>query len=558
MMLAGCAPHSRGAGGRMAACTGERVCVGDEIHACTDGQVGDQVGACSFAACSGGACIDPCVAVSNLSYVGCRYWAVDLHNAIEVDGTRVAGSGCTSYGSTVIDLGNQLVCRDPATGELAGLCDPDGSCPGRATANVCSRGPVCGRDAQHSPFAIVVSNPDGDHAVDVTLQNAQGTSFTTTVAPRTTVPIYPQQVGFPDQSIDGTGIAPLAYLITSTGPIVAYQFNPLDNVGVFSNDASLLLPEQALDTDYFAATLPTVDPPNEFSGYVTLVAVAGETEVDVTATADVKAGAAQPGFPAGQARSFTLHPFEVLNLEAAIKGDLTGTRVHADRAVAAFAGHAAAGLANPFPFISACCLDHLEEQLLPTSTWGKRYAIAHARRADHYFDYFRIVAQKPLTAVTYNPPQPTACPDLLGPGKFCDLFFDGDLEVEANQPILVAHYLTGGGGILPDSGDPSLAFAVPVEQFRTDYAFLVPEKYVHDYVALAAVNGDPVLLDGDDVSPIFKPFGSQEWAAARIEVQPGPHTIRCPSGCGLEVAGLGKDVSYLYAGGLNLERIVIE
>ena len=41
---------------------------------------------------------------------------------------------------------------------------------------------------------------------------------------------------------------------------------------------------------------------------------------------------------------------------------------------------------------------HLEEQLLPASTWGKHYAIARAKRADHYSDYVRVVAQKPLDA----------------------------------------------------------------------------------------------------------------------------------------------------------------
>jgi hypothetical protein len=31
-----------------------------------------------------------------------------------------------------------------------------------------------------------------------------------------------------------------AYRVTSELPVVAYQFNPLENVSVFSNDASLL------------------------------------------------------------------------------------------------------------------------------------------------------------------------------------------------------------------------------------------------------------------------------------------------------------------------------
>ena len=44
----------------------------------------------------------------------------------------------------------------------------------------------------------------------------------------------------------GTALTRNAYRITSTVPVVAYQFNPLENVNVFSNDASLLKPVEAL------------------------------------------------------------------------------------------------------------------------------------------------------------------------------------------------------------------------------------------------------------------------------------------------------------------------
>ena len=39
----------------------------------------------------------------------------------------------------------------------------------------------------------------------------------------------------------------IAYSIQSNSPIVAYQFNPLDNVNVFSNDASLFAHERPGD-----------------------------------------------------------------------------------------------------------------------------------------------------------------------------------------------------------------------------------------------------------------------------------------------------------------------
>ena len=46
----------------------------------------------------------------------------------------------------------------------------------------------------------------------------------------------------------GTAVTRHAYKVTSDYPIVAYQFNPLDNEMVFSNDASQLLPFTGLNT----------------------------------------------------------------------------------------------------------------------------------------------------------------------------------------------------------------------------------------------------------------------------------------------------------------------
>ena len=42
-----------------------------------------------------------------------------------------------------------------------------------------------------------------------------------------------------------------------------------------------------------------------------------------------------------------------------------------------FVGHEATNLSNEGPY--TCCADHLEEQLYPSSVWGKNYAIVRAQ-----------------------------------------------------------------------------------------------------------------------------------------------------------------------------------
>ena len=45
---------------------------------------------------------------------------------------------------------------------------------------------------------------------------------------------------------------------------------------------------------------------------------------------------------------------------------------------------------------------------------------------------------------------------------------------------------------------------------------------------------------------------------AGVRLPAGRHRIECADGCGVEVGGYDDDVSYLFAGGLDLEQIVID
>ncbi len=536
------------------------ACRGDDVVECNpDGTWGDVLMMCPFESCSNGACVDPCgAAAASRSYLGCEYWPVDLDNAVEVLGPELLpGLGCEIYVASAV-LATLKVCWDGAN--AYGQCDFGDSCALAQPGTSCSTQPICVLDAQHSPFAVVVSNPDPVDPVGVTLTNSSGTTANFTVGPGAVQAIFPQMSGFTDASLDHSGIETKAYKLTSTKPIVAYQFNPLDNVGVFSNDASLLLPAHTFDTSYFVVTYPTLTrrpQTNDYSGYVTVVASApGTTSVTVTPTAGVRAGTGVAAISAGATQTFTLNQFQTLNLEAVADGDLTGTVITADPPAGVYVGHEATVISQMNP--SPCCADHLEDQLFPASTWGKVYVVAKTQnRMTPVPDLVRVTAQKPGTPVTFNPPAMGSCPTLAA-GQFCDVFINADTEVSSTEPILVAHYLSSNGGTDTDSGDPAIAFAVPTEQYRTTYTILVPQQYTSNYLSLVAPATGAVMLDGADVTGQLATFGTGSYKAARISVTAGQHKLDCPDTCGVEVYGFSEAVSYLYAGGLDLEQIVVE
>lgn len=552
----------------------QNYCIDNDVFACdANGQQGGLVESCSGGLqCSGGACVDLCAdAAANRSYLGCEYWAVDLDNAIEVMSLSDDLFGCLLAPSPdAVERNDLSVCTNGSA--TAGLCDPpSGTCP---SGYNCEQASVCVLDAAGSPFAVVVSNPN-NFTVDVTISNGAGTSQTVQVASGQVTKLLPQSMGFPDQSIDGSGISRNAYKVVSNAPIVAYQFNPLDNVGVFSNDGSLLIPRATFDTKYYALSWPTLtrrtpEPgTNDYNSYVSIVAWEDGTEIKLTPTADVRAGqgGSFSAITAGTEATFTLDAYDVLNIEAVADGDLSGTVIEANDAMGldtfgVFGGHEAILIQNTS---NSCCADHVEEMMFPASTWGDSYALARSEsRGQSEPDVVRVMAQTDGTTVTFNPSPAMGSCGTLNAGQFCEVHINADTEITANNPILVGHYLMSvivsdpfGGSM--GEGDPSMALAVPTEQFRATYTFLVPSEYAKQFVSVVADAAATVTLDGNDVTSQLQSFGSGAYKAGRISVQPGQHKIDCPGGgCGIEVYGYSDAVSYLFAGGLDLDQIVID
>ena len=555
------------------------VCKDGNVHGCTvAGEVGPLTEACEGSEiCQSGACVNACEdAAMNRSYTGCEYWAVDLDNAVEVIATQGSLDCSPVFGTPGAKNVTMNVCTNGSA--LAGQCDPPGNtCP---TGYTCQSTAVCVLDAQRSPFAIVVSNPHA-RAVDVTVTGPNNETFMRSVGAGQVQALVPQPAGMPalipDQSIDGTGKAKKAYKVTSTLPIVAYQFNPLDNVNVFSNDASLLIPRAAFDTEYYVMSFATTDRrvpapgKDSYHGYVSVVAWQDGTQIEVTPTATVRASATQASIAANTPTMFTLDAFDVLTLQAAPGGDLTGSKiraVNANQTFGVFGGHEAAGFGEMTPpnqtqTAGPCCADHMEEMLFPTSTWGRTFALVRSQpRGTNEPDMLRIMAQKPGTTLQFSPPPVSGTCGTLGPGEHCQVKISVDTAITSNEPILIAHYLQSAiwqdpfFGMAIGEGDPSMSIAVPTEQFRTEYTILVPSAYAKNFISIGAPSSGAVLVDGQQIT--MTPFANGTYRAARQAVTAGQHKITCPSGCGIEVYGYSDAVSYMFAGGLDLKQIVIQ
>lgn len=484
---------------RCAECTpGEQSCKGNDVISCgSEGTVKEILKTCDTAnniACRGGNCQDLClVARSEKSNVGCEYWAVDLDNA------RISASS----------------------------------------------------NAAAQQFAVVVSNPQPDVPVTVHIFQDDGEPgdmpapleiASSTIAPRN-LQVYklgPREVDGSKPGTFNTGthtaLSRHAFKITTNFPVVAYQFNPLENANVFSNDASLLKPREAFtyddnvfQTTYVVAGWPqtiaiTDNPDTNFSAnypvalraFLTIVGTQEDTRVRVSTTARVVPGGPVEATAINGTIDVKIGAFDVLNLETDdFNGDFTGSIIESDGPIAVFSGGEASD-APHFEKLSLrrCCADHLEDQLDPVRAAGTKFAVAHtpsrtktvvAAGAETAVvpepDYVRFIAVSTAGAtIKTSLPPPDDEIVLTYQGQFHEAIAYRDFVAQSNEPITVSQVMGSqeAAGIkraLP-GGDPSLLIYPPTEQFRFDYTFLTPDKYAFDFVSVVAPSEAGVYLDG--------------------------------------------------------------
>ena len=372
-----------------------------------------------------------------------------------------------------------------------------------------------------------------------------------------------------------------AYRIRTDRPVAAYQFNPLEYENTvppgscpsaqfggcfsFSNDASLLLPQNALTDNYLVVGYRTV-----FTGdFLAVTATRDGTVVTLKAGAHARslAGAGVEVVP-NVSVEVPMNMGEVLQLFS--KGTSSsqtwsGSTVTANHPVQVLTGAPCATVPDG---LVAC--DHLEETVLPAETLGREYAVTVPRTPESLPDtpyggrhVVRIHGVHDGTVLTFDPPAVSA-ETMVARGEVIEI--EGvveDFVVSGNAAFAVTHYMIGEGNPNTPSdggagaGDPSQSIAIPSEQFRKDYTFVAPVTFDVGFVNVVAPIGAAVEVDGTILTGAdFAPIGSSGKGVARLALSKTPHHRASASEpFGIVVYGYGQYTSYMYPGGLDLKKI---
>ncbi len=550
---------------------GRDICIGTKTRAtcAEDGRSHLDEQSCDGESdiCRNGECVDACAAAAReRSYIGCEYLARELPNLYRVGGETDADAPFAVVVANPSPLLDTTVTITTPAGEPAPLLESVTITP---QAHQESDATTVRSEVLTDDDAFPIESP----AREVTL-------------PPRAAGVFLLDPGAP--------IKMRAYRVESTRPIIAYQFSPYCCNVTASNDASLLLPVAVLDERYRVLSYPTMlgmAANDHYRSTMTIVAHEDDTRVDVDSPVQLQSSRdsfPRDAFPGGP---LTLDAGESISLGAATTRDengshnldISGAVVSADKKIAVFAGHECTFV----PQDEWAC-DHLQEQMFPASTLGKRFLLTPMRRrgqesATTEAVYWRLLADE-STTITFSealddldvkPPSNDFTDDCaqmadgarldLDAGQYCEFGTLDALGLHSTGALIVGgvlagHHSTGRDRYGSHAGDPSFFLLPAVEQFRTSYSFVSPPTFEKNYVAVAAPRAAAVALDGVSIEPEQRIQLAQttlegaRWDLYIVAVEAGYHTMEASERFAIVPHAYDDYVSYAFPGGLDLTK----
>ncbi len=316
-----------------------------------------------------------------------------------------------------------------------------------------------------------------------------------------------------------------------------------------------LLPELSFRGDF---VVPSAEKKkDEFAAepYFVVIALEDDTELSWVPTKNTSGdGAPVPAVDAGEEGSLRLNRYDqvMVHSKRIQDGgliDLSGTRLHSDKAVAAFSGVPCAQ-----PVLSARSCDPLMEQLIPIPYWGRSYVVppplsrSSAQREE--LTLLRLFAADGPMEIreTSGSGQGPWSLDARGDFVALELPADRGYVFESESAFMAVQYLDIFERNSPNGvqalvhGDTAMAQAVPTEQYLEHYAFATSAAWgSYALVFVRAAGGPEVELDGVALSSAasWSALGPWEWAVLEYPAFDASHLARSEAPFGLSIHAFG-------------------
>jgi hypothetical protein len=464
-------------------------------------------------------CPDGGVCVEELGCTGCE------PGTARCDGDQL--QQCSDTGEWQVQqtcsAAQGLTC-DPAAMACTGACAPE-SLPW--TASGCEFYALTALQLNQNGgiYAVVVENPNDDPANITITQNDDFMAVTETVEGNSHRVIeLPFTMGL-FNALVGKLIYDGGYRIESDLPVRVIQYNTI-NLSA-SSDSSLLWPRHTWGTEYFVASYaPTAVQGGFYHGAWALVAGADEMSVEAIALPGTKSKAA-PGIGVDGNGKAPLDTGDVLQLVSADDGDLTGTRLVADKPIEVLGGHECSFV----PAGTGYC-DHLEDMMLPVTQLGTEYVIVAPVRqnppTERRDQVVRVIATEADTTLAFEPAIPGAPTTIANPGEYVEIDpTNQHYLLVSDKPVLVAQYMVGQTHD-GEFTDPSMLATLPVSRWHdTHYVHALPDWLPVD-VDISLPTGATVTVDGMPLAGL-QDIGDSPYQTAHVRFYDDPGLVEIAS-----------------------------
>lgn len=373
---------------------------------------------------------------------------------------------------------------------------------------------------------------------------------------------------------DNIGWAVYAFSADQSTPFSCFGYSRTGVIGSSSRDAFLVLPVDALGTEYMVQTYPEEGRSTEFA----IVATHNQTELTITPTATTFSNR-----PAHTPFTVTLQRGQAYLVSSTVRDattnipiDLSGSRICSNHPVGVFEGNQAVKI----PEMDETASDDYQcEQVLPIRYLGRKFYVAQAEGTLQ--NEILVTAVYPNTTIHfhYYDADLSGFKDsvlVLQAGETCppfDLYDEviEDVVIESDRPVICNYYMSSSGfnSIRYQSkavmwGDPGNAF-IPAWEHRLQQATFfakrldptnatMPQRYFA-HVITRATDVNTFSIDGTAVpSTNFHSYaGDRNMAWAAIELDStGYHRIST-TGQGFVgfVYGITNGQGYTYSLGYN-------
>ncbi len=345
--------------------------------------------------------------------------------------------------------------------------------------------------------------------------------------------------------------------VSSTDTISLYIANEADN----SYDAANVLPIQALGSYYMLQSNKSIGEQSNhlYENRASLLVVATQNGTEVSITPSCKTW---DGHEAGQMYTVSLDAgecYHVMNLNVGTEdnedGDFSGTLVASDeeKPIAVFNGNTITSV----PGGLSTGYDHVFEQAMPTADWGKRFVVTSIYPAYTTLsaDLVKVTALNDQTTVTRDGVTLAQLDSGESVTFSLELSSSPCSYLESDAPIAVYVYNhSHATGNTVNYGDPSMVWIAPVEQtiYEVTFSTFQAENITDHFVNVVCYTDHiaDLTLDGNSIVTSFVTVpAAPDFSYARVVVEQGAHTLRCPGGFVAYVYGYGDVEGYAYTVG---------